>query len=83
MKIKLLPFLAVLAIVVAAVSPSPAYAQAYSTSFTTSITYQNIGSGPAQISLLLLPQPPIRRILLKLLDRTFLPAQAPRCLSVV
>lgn len=57
MKIKLLTFLAVLAIVVAAVSPSPAYAQAYSTSFTTSITYQNIGSGPAQISLLFYPSP--------------------------
>lgn len=57
MKIKLLTFLAVLAIVVAAVSPSPAYAQAYSTSFTTSITYQNIGSGPAQISLLFYSSP--------------------------
>lgn len=57
MKIKLLTIFAVLAMVVAAVSPSPAFAQAYSTSFATSITYMNISDAAAQITLFFYASP--------------------------
>ncbi len=42
MKIKLFTLLTILAIALAGIAPSPAVAQAYNTSFTTSITYQNV-----------------------------------------
>lgn len=42
MKVKLFTVLMILAIAVAGFAPSPAVAQAYNTSFTTSITYQNV-----------------------------------------
>jgi hypothetical protein len=39
-----------IALAFAGFAPSIAYAQAYNTSFTTSITYQNVGDGPATIN---------------------------------
>jgi hypothetical protein len=57
MKVKLFTTLALLAIVAAVVAPSGAFAQAYSTSFTTSITYQNVGTADANVSILFYASP--------------------------
>lgn len=52
MKVRLFTVLALLAIVVAGISPRVAQAQAYSTAFTTAITYQNVGADTATVSVL-------------------------------
>jgi hypothetical protein len=57
MKVRLFTLMALLAIVAAVVAPSGAFAQAYSTSFTTSITYQNVGTADANVSILFYASP--------------------------
>ncbi|MGB9880729.1 MAG: hypothetical protein ACPLRM_08205 [Anaerolineae bacterium] len=47
----------VVAIMGLVIAPFHVYAQAYSTSFTTSITYQNVGSGNANIVVQFYPDP--------------------------
>lgn len=51
MKNKVFSFLFVLVLIVAGITVKPVEAGAYTTPFTTSITYQNVGTGPATISL--------------------------------
>lgn len=46
MKVKLFTLFVVLALAFAGFAPSNVQAQAYSTTFTTSITYQNVGTAP-------------------------------------
>ena len=46
MKVKVFSIFVILVLAFAFLAPSGANAQAYSTSFTTSITYQNVGTGP-------------------------------------
>jgi len=58
MKAKMFAFLTILALVAATMSlPKNVQAQAYSTRFTTSITYQNVGSGEATLQILFYEQP--------------------------
>jgi hypothetical protein len=57
MKIKLFTLFALVALLVSSVAPAAALAQAYSTSFTTSITYQNVGTGAAKITILFYATP--------------------------
>ncbi|MEM2045886.1 MAG: hypothetical protein QXO20_06905 [Candidatus Bathyarchaeia archaeon] len=58
MKIKVFSILAVLLLVVATLTlPKSVRAQAYSTRFTTSITYQNVGTGSATLQILFYAQP--------------------------
>ncbi|MBC7227768.1 MAG: hypothetical protein H5T61_11120 [Thermoflexales bacterium] len=58
MKAKALSILIVLLLVAATLAlPKNAQAQAYSTRFTTSITYQNVGTGNATIQILFYAQP--------------------------
>ena len=58
MKVKLFPILTVLLLVATTLMlPKSARAQAYSTRFTTSITYQNVGTGPATLQILFYAQP--------------------------
>ncbi|MEM4203244.1 MAG: hypothetical protein QXS54_04160 [Candidatus Methanomethylicaceae archaeon] len=49
MEKRLLYIIGLIAVMGMIIAPLQAYAQAYSTSFTTSITYQNVGSGSANI----------------------------------
>ncbi len=57
MKRKLITLATLAMLVVAAVGmPGTVAAQAYSTTFTTSITYQNVGTGLATISMLFYPE---------------------------
>jgi len=51
MKVRTITLLAVVAMVAAALVPGAAFAQAYTTSFTTSITYQNVGDGESTITI--------------------------------
>ena len=44
MKVKLFSLFVVLALAFAGFSPSNVQAQAYTTTFTTSVTYQNVGT---------------------------------------
>ncbi len=46
MKVKVFSIFVILVLAFAFIGPRSASAQAYSTSFTTSITYQNVGAGP-------------------------------------
>lgn len=49
MKVRIITLVAVLALALAVFAPSVAFAQAYTTSFTTSITYQNVGDASSTI----------------------------------
>lgn len=51
MKSKFFSIVMVLVLILAGISTTRVEAGAYSTQFTTSVTYQNVGSGPATISL--------------------------------
>lgn len=51
MKNKFFSILLVLVLIMTAITVKPVEAGAYNTPFTTSITYQNVGDGPATISL--------------------------------
>jgi len=51
MKVRTITLLAVVAMVAAALVPGAAFAQAYTTSFTTSITYQNVGDASSTITI--------------------------------
>ncbi len=57
MKVRLFTILALVAMLFAGFAPSAALAQAYSTSFTTSITYQNVGTDTATVSVLFYANP--------------------------
>ncbi len=57
MKRGLFYVMGMVAMITAIVVPLHAYAQAYSTSFTTSITYQNVGTGAANIVVSLYADP--------------------------
>jgi hypothetical protein len=58
MKVKVLLLLTILILLTITLSlPKNVKAQAYSTRFTTSITYQNVGSGTATIQILFYDQP--------------------------
>lgn len=52
MKNKFFSILLVLVLVLAGITVKPVEAGAYDTPFTTSITYQNVGDGPATITLM-------------------------------
>jgi hypothetical protein len=49
MKVKVFTILVILALAFAIISPSNVSAQAYTTSFTTSITYQNVDTAPTTV----------------------------------
>ncbi len=51
MKVRTITLLAVVAMLAAALVPGAAFAQAYTTSFTTSITYQNVGDASSTITI--------------------------------
>jgi hypothetical protein len=51
MKGRIISVVSILTIIVMMALPSVSFAQAYTTSFSTSITYQNIGTGPASITI--------------------------------
>jgi hypothetical protein len=51
MKVRTITLLAVVAMIAAALVPGAAFAQAYTTSFTTSITYQNVGDAASTITI--------------------------------
>jgi hypothetical protein len=57
MKVRLFTLFLLLALVFAAVPQHKASAQAYATSFTTSITYQNVGNATANVSVLFYSDP--------------------------
>ena len=57
MKRKLITLATLTMLVISAIGmPGTVAAQAYSTTFTTSITYQNVGTGTATISMLFYPE---------------------------
>jgi len=51
MKVRTITLLAVAALIAVALVPGAAFAQAYTTSFTTSITYQNVGDAASTITI--------------------------------
>jgi hypothetical protein len=57
MKVRIFTVLALITMLFAGFAPSAAFAQAYTTSFTTSITYQNVGADTATVSVLFYETP--------------------------
>ena len=57
MKLRAFSFVLIIAVIASAfVLPTPAKAVAYGASFTTSVTYMNIGTGPATVTMMFYPE---------------------------